>query len=131
MPRPRVPRAKAVATGRVLHDPKRFANRKEPESAGPLGPPPVWLKKPAADAWESFDDELPWLNRSHRCIVGIASIARAELAAECSRVDDSKESARSPWYFRLHPAVAMLCDRARLRSSNILDGWHDGHRRSR
>jgi hypothetical protein len=24
---------------------------------------------------------LPWLNRSHRCIVGIASIARAELTA--------------------------------------------------
>jgi hypothetical protein len=42
------------------------------------------LKKPAADAWEAFDDELPWLNRSHRCIVGIASIARSELAAGCA-----------------------------------------------
>jgi hypothetical protein len=56
--------AKAIATGRVLHDPKRFANRNEPESNGPLGPPPAWLKKPAADAWNAFDDELPWLNRS-------------------------------------------------------------------
>jgi predicted DNA-binding transcriptional regulator AlpA len=73
--------AKAIATGRVLHDPKRFAGRNEPESNGPLGPPPAWLKKAAADAWLAFDDELPWLNRSHRCIVGIASIARAELAA--------------------------------------------------
>ncbi|WP_082077131.1 hypothetical protein [Bradyrhizobium sp. LTSPM299] len=80
----RTPLAKAIATGRVLHDPKRFANRKEPESTGPLGPPPAWLKEPAADAWESFADELPWLNRSHRCIVGIASTARAELAAGCA-----------------------------------------------
>lgn len=80
----RTPLAKAIASGRVLHDPKRFSNRKEPESTGPLGPPPAWLKRPAADAWEDFDDELPWLNRSHRCIVAIASIARAELAAGCA-----------------------------------------------
>ena len=76
--------AKAVATGRVFHDPKRFENRKEPAFTGPLGPPPAWLKKAAGDAWEAFDDELPWLNRSHRCIVGIASIARAEHAAGCA-----------------------------------------------
>jgi len=76
--------AKAIATGRVLHDPKRFLGRNEPASTGPLGPPPAWLKKAAADAWEAFDDELPWLNRSHRCIVGIASIARAELASGCA-----------------------------------------------
>ena len=80
----RTPMAKAIATGRVLHDPKRFTGRNEPESNGPLGPPPAWLKKAAADAWEAFDDELPWLNMSHRCIVGIASIARAELAAGCA-----------------------------------------------
>ena len=81
MPRPRTPLAKAKATGQDIIHSTRFRNRKEPESAGPLGPPPAWLKKPAADAWEAFDDELPWLNRSHRCIVGIASIARAELTA--------------------------------------------------
>jgi hypothetical protein len=84
MARSRVPMAKAIATGRVLHDRKRFANRKEPESTGPLGPPPAWLKTPAADAWESFSDELPWLNRSHRCLTAIASIARAELATGCA-----------------------------------------------
>jgi hypothetical protein len=84
LPRPRTPLAKAKATGQDIIHSTRFANRKEPESAGPLGPPPAWLKKPAADAWEAFDDELPWLNRSHRCIVGIASVARAELAAGCA-----------------------------------------------
>jgi hypothetical protein len=84
LPRPRTPLAKAKATGQDIIHSTRFRNRKEPESAGPLGPPPAWLKKPAADAWEAFDDELPWLNRSHRCIVGIASVARAELAAGCA-----------------------------------------------
>jgi hypothetical protein len=82
----RTPLAKAIATGRVQHDPQRFAGRNEPASNGPLGPPPAWLKKPAADAWEEFDSDLPWLNRSHRCIVGIASIARAELAAGCADI---------------------------------------------
>jgi hypothetical protein len=84
MPRQRTPLAKAKATGQDIIHATRFKNRNEPESNGPLGPPPAWLKKPAADAWEAFDDELPWLNRSHRCIVGIASIARAELAAGCA-----------------------------------------------
>jgi hypothetical protein len=37
MARPRVPMAKAVATGRVLHDRKRFANRNEPGTPAHLG----------------------------------------------------------------------------------------------
>jgi hypothetical protein len=68
LPRPRTPLAKAKATGQDIIHSTRFANRKEPESAGPLGPPPAWLKNPAADAWESW----------------IASVARAELAAGCA-----------------------------------------------
>jgi hypothetical protein len=82
----RTPLGKAIATGRTLHDPKRFSGRNEPAPNGPLGPPPAWLKKAAADEWQAFDDELPWLNRSHRCIVGIASIARAELASGCADI---------------------------------------------
>jgi hypothetical protein len=34
MARPRVPMAKAISTGRVLHDRKRFANRNEPDHTG-------------------------------------------------------------------------------------------------
>jgi hypothetical protein len=40
MPRNRVPLPKARATGRTLHDPKRFKNRKEPVVKDPLGKPP-------------------------------------------------------------------------------------------
>jgi hypothetical protein len=80
MPRPRTPLAKATATGRTLHDPKRFKNRKEPTSTGPLGPPPKWMKNECQrEAWETFAHELPWLNQSHRSLVGIASEIRGKL----------------------------------------------------
>ena len=80
MARPRVPREKAVATGRVLHDPKRFASRKEPESNGPLGAAPKWMtKKDQKESWETFRIEIPWLNKSHRCLTAIACVARADL----------------------------------------------------
>jgi|GEM_PF-855449 len=83
MARPRVPKIRAIATGRVLHDPKRFKNRKEPESTGPLGPPPSWMKKKEQkDSWETFRIEIPWLQKSHRALVGIACVARANLMSE-------------------------------------------------
>jgi hypothetical protein len=40
MPRNRVPLAKAKATGRTLHDPKRFKDRKEPVVKDPQWPQP-------------------------------------------------------------------------------------------
>jgi hypothetical protein len=74
MPRNRVPLAKAKATGRTLHDPKRFKNRKEPKSNGPLGPPPKWMKNASQiEAWQTLASDVPWLNSSHRAIVSIAS----------------------------------------------------------
>ncbi|MGY3588516.1 hypothetical protein ACVIGB_002525 [Bradyrhizobium sp. USDA 4341] len=77
MPRPRTPLAKASATGRILHDPKRFKARKDPPSKGPLGKPPKWIKSaPQIEAWNTFADELPWLNHSHRALVEIASEIR-------------------------------------------------------
>jgi hypothetical protein len=82
MARPRVPQARAIATGRVLHDPKRFKNRKEPESTGPLGNAPKWMtNKEQKDSWETFRIEIPWLQKSHRCLTAIASIARADLVS--------------------------------------------------
>jgi hypothetical protein len=82
MPRHRTPLAKAKATGRILHDPKRFKNRKEPPPNGPLGKPPTWMKnKTQIEAWNTFAEELPWLNHSHRAIVGIASDIRGRLMA--------------------------------------------------
>jgi hypothetical protein len=78
----RTPLATAIATGRVQHDPKRFKGRNEPESNGPLGDPPKWMKKKEQiEAWEEFEHELPWLNQSHRALVGIASDIRGRQIA--------------------------------------------------
>lgn len=78
MGNPRTPMARAIATGRAQHDPKRF-NRKEPPSTGPLGPAPGWLNQTQRESWDSFRAEVPWLNKSHRCLTAIASIAQTEL----------------------------------------------------
>jgi hypothetical protein len=74
--------AKAKATGQDKNHPKRFKTRKEPESAGPLSKPPAWMKDAAQlEAWRTFAAELPWLNVSHRALVGIASKIRGQQMA--------------------------------------------------
>ncbi|MCK1459609.1 hypothetical protein IVB34_14730 [Bradyrhizobium sp. 2] len=74
MARARVPLSKARATGRTLKNPKRFSGREEPSGLGPLGDPPKWLGKPhEREAWRTLADDLPWLNRSHRTLVAMAS----------------------------------------------------------
>ena len=80
MPRPRTPLIKAQTTGRTLRNPQRFKTRKEPSGLGPLGAPPKFLKLPSQkEAWNTFSDELPWLNKSHRALVSIASDIRGRL----------------------------------------------------
>lgn len=82
MARPRVTLIKAKATGRTLRNPSRFADRKEPPSYGPLGDPPTWLKADEQkEAWTTFNHDLPWLNKSHRTLVGIAATVQGRLIA--------------------------------------------------
>src|SRR3979411_2575106 len=80
MPRPRTPLSKARTTGQDVIHATRFNKRKEPPSTGPLGPPPIWMtKKELKDSWQTFRTEIPWLQKSHRCLTAIACIARADL----------------------------------------------------
>ena|SRR5258705_11938926 len=80
MARPRVPLIKAQVTGRTIRNPNRFKDRKEPKSNGPLGDPPRWFKNQIQkDAWNTFRDELPWLNHSHRSLIEIAATIRARV----------------------------------------------------
>jgi hypothetical protein len=79
MAKPRTPRAKARVEGRDTINPGRY-RRNEP-TADALGSAPAWLNEAQAKAWHEFESELPWLNRSHRCLVEIASILRARLAS--------------------------------------------------
>lgn len=79
MPRPRLPKARALVEGRDLVHPERHRRRNEP-TAAPLGSPPKWMTKPQAAAWRTFEAEAPWLNYSHRALVEIACIVRARLS---------------------------------------------------
>jgi hypothetical protein len=82
MPRRRTPMAKAKVTGQDKNHASRFKNRKEPAVTAPLGKPPKWMKKATQlEAWQTFADELPWLNHSHRSLVEIASEIRGRQMA--------------------------------------------------
>lgn len=77
MPRPRTPKAKAKATGRMMRDPARFEGRNEPIVLHGLGDPPAWVvdteRCKAATAWATISTEIPWLNSSHRVLVTVAA----------------------------------------------------------
>ncbi|WP_245511612.1 MULTISPECIES: hypothetical protein [unclassified Mesorhizobium] len=63
----------------------RFKSRAEPKAAGPLGTPPKWIADTdgckAKSAWLIFQKELPWLNQSHRTLVGMASNIQGRMMA--------------------------------------------------
>ncbi len=79
MARPRNSLAKARLTGAIAKDPQRYRNRVEPKVDEPLGKPPAWLTKVQASIWKDLDKRLPWLDQSHRCIVGIAALLQSQL----------------------------------------------------
>jgi hypothetical protein len=83
MAKPRTPKAKLIATGQTegTHA-ANYKDRKELPARGPLGNPPKWMKKASQiEAWKTFEDELYWLNHSHRGLVEIASEIRGRLIA--------------------------------------------------
>ena len=79
LPKPRLPKARALVEGRDLIHPERHRNRNEP-TAAPLGKPPKWMTEAQKAAWQTFEGEAPWLNYSHRSLVEIASTVRARLS---------------------------------------------------
>lgn len=85
MARPRTPRAKAAVEASDKKNPQRFKGRKEPKANGPLGAPPKWIAdtdtSKAKSAWQLFHKELPWLNESHRMLVGMAANIQGRLMA--------------------------------------------------
>jgi hypothetical protein len=73
MPRPSTPKTKAIATGRVLHDPKRLRDREESPSQRAARDSSGVDDSAQKTAWNTFRDQLPWLNRSHRSLTEIAA----------------------------------------------------------
>lgn len=79
MSRPRLPAAKAEASGAALINAGRFADRKAPKGTRPLGEPYKAMTEAEQNAWHEFATELPWLNSSHRALLQLACRLRARL----------------------------------------------------
>lgn len=79
MANPRLPAAKAEATGAALKNPSRHAARKRPKGTRLLGLPYKAMSETEQSAWHEFADELPWLNSSHRALLQLACRLRARL----------------------------------------------------
>jgi len=72
MARQRLPQAKAEASGAVLKNAGRFANRKTPKRTRPLGEPYARMNEVERGYWDEYSTELPWLHSSHRVMLRIA-----------------------------------------------------------
>ncbi len=81
MANPRLPVAKAKATGAEIKNPGRHKHRANPVTA-PLGKPSDFLPEAGKRAWEGFKRELPWLMESDRSMVEVAAKVRGELMTD-------------------------------------------------
>lgn len=78
MSRPRTPTAVAAATGATGKNPSRYKGRGSPK-VPPLGAPPRKFTDDQKAAWAEFADEMPWLAKSDRMVVEVASRLRAAM----------------------------------------------------
>ena len=81
MSRPRLPAKVAEATGADGKNPGRFKGRSSPK-VDPLGAAPRGFTQEQREAWAQFADEMPWLGKSDRTVVEVASRLRAAMKAD-------------------------------------------------
>lgn len=79
MARPRLPQAKAEATGAAIINAGRFKDRKVPKGTRPIGKPYTAMTPGQKKAWDEFVGDLPWLNSSHRALLRLACILTCRL----------------------------------------------------
>lgn len=79
MARPRLPQAKAEASGAVLKNAGRFSDRQSPKRTRPIGEPYAAMTEIERGYWEEFKAELPWLNSGHRVLLRMACRLSARL----------------------------------------------------
>lgn len=91
MSRRKTPLSKARLTGADRKDPQRYRGRSEPGGGGPVGDPPDYLTQRQREAWRTFQRELPWLAKSDRAFLAVASILRARL------MDDAANQPAAFW----------------------------------
>lgn len=79
MARPRLPQAKAVATGAAIINAGRFKDRKAPKGTRPIGEPYARMTPDQQAVWAELKADLPWLNSSHRTLLRLACILTCRL----------------------------------------------------
>lgn len=72
MPRPRLPTAKAIASGAAAKNPGRFKGRNAPKNMRALGNPYVGMSEAEKTYWGEFKADLPWLHAGHRVLLRMA-----------------------------------------------------------
>jgi|SRR5690606_25045052 len=79
MARPRLPQAKAEASGAVLKNAGRFKDRKAPKRTKPLGEPYVKMTDAEKASWAELAGDMPWLHSAHRTLLQMACRIKARL----------------------------------------------------
>lgn len=79
MAKPRLPQAKAEASGAVLKNAGRFEGRKGPKKPKPIGEPYLKMTEAQKDVWSEMVGDMPWLNSSHRVLLRLACYHAARL----------------------------------------------------
>lgn len=77
--RPRLPMAKAEVSGAVSKNAGRFADRKAPTKARPLGEPYARMTDEQKEVWREMAADMPWLNAGHRVLLRLACYHAARL----------------------------------------------------
>lgn len=72
MARPRLPQAKAEASGAALKNPGRFKGRRAPKNTRPVGKPYKGMTDDEVRYWDELVAELPWLHSGHRVLLRVA-----------------------------------------------------------
>ena len=78
MARPRLPAEVASVTGADKRSPGRFKGRSAPVAKS-LGLPPKRFTPYQVEIWNEFNEDMPWLGRSDRRVVGLAVILQSEI----------------------------------------------------
>jgi hypothetical protein len=89
MPRPKKSALLARISGADLNHPARYKSASmAPTSVTLIGGPPSWLDAAQGMAWNELRDTLPWIEKAHTGIVGIASVLLAKLHAGTANMSE-------------------------------------------
>lgn len=82
MAKPRLPQAKAEASGAVLKNAGRFEGRAAPKRTRPIGEPYANMTEAQKECWRELAGEMPWLHSAHRVLLRLACYHAARLGTD-------------------------------------------------